>query len=189
MRLACAVVVGVWMAAGCAQALGPAGPNQGSNQAASAGPNQAASPGPNQAASPGPNQAASPGSNQTASAGPSQATAEPQGHGPDGIQDHWAGLIQVQRPAQNQPAAQTQMPDLIQIQGAHYYFQDSRCDAAAAVRRICNGKASCTVHADDQLCGEPRPREANALGISYDCGKARKTASGLGGAWVELNCR
>jgi hypothetical protein len=190
MRLACAIAAAIWFAASCAHAMGPPGPNQGQNQgssqAASTGSNQAASPGSNPAASPGSNQAAAPGAAQAA-AEPSQGAAEPQGQGQDGMQDHWSGLAQFPAPAPAQTQAQT--PDLIQIEGAHFYFHGFQCNAAPAVRQACNGKSTCSVRADNRLCGDPGPSEANALGVTYRCGKARKIASALGDGWADLNCR
>src|SRR5688572_10399584 len=57
----------------------------------------------------------------------------------------------------------------IRIVGARYGVEHRACNAIRPVRRMCQGRSSCTVRATNRLCGDPLPGVVKVLTISYQC--------------------
>lgn len=77
----------------------------------------------------------------------------------------------------------------IRIRNASYQADNGRrCDARGSVRSECDGEASCSVEASNDLCGDPAPSHRKTLSVEYDCGGRSQTVSAREKRSVELSC-
>lgn len=79
------------------------------------------------------------------------------------------------RVPENQSAELVCLPkpahDRIQIERALYGYKNQRCDVADELGWKCNNHRSCTIRANDRLCGDPAPNRYKNLKIRYRCGQ------------------
>lgn len=61
----------------------------------------------------------------------------------------------------------------IVIEDAVYGDRDGSCDARPAVQAMVDRQRDPMIRADNRLCGDPAPRRAKALEITYRCGDGR----------------
>lgn len=59
------------------------------------------------------------------------------------------------------------------IEDAVYGDRDGVCDARPAVQTMVNRQRDPLIRADNRLCGDPAPRRAKSLEITYRCGDGR----------------
>ena len=79
----------------------------------------------------------------------------------------------------------------IKIKEAIYGTPEAQktCVATRAVARACDGKQSCTVEVDNNLCGDPNGGVVKKLMIKYGCGSApADDVSSQEGANIRLSC-
>ena len=65
------------------------------------------------------------------------------------------------------------------IEDATYGDRDGACDARPAVQAMVDRQREPLVRADNRLCGDPAPRRAKALEITYRCGNGRMLRTAL----------
>jgi hypothetical protein len=77
----------------------------------------------------------------------------------------------------------------VHISDATYRAPDGRqCNAKRAIERQCDGKASCRVEADNDLCGDPAIGVGKKLVIGYKCGDGRVEVTVNEHKSVSLSC-
>jgi hypothetical protein len=74
------------------------------------------------------------------------------------------------------------------IVSASYGGDGLNCDATSAVISVCAGQASCTVGANNGLCGDPAGGVTKNLTISYTCSGISKSASAVEGSSISVSC-
>lgn len=65
------------------------------------------------------------------------------------------------------------------IEDAVYGDRDGVCDARPAVQAMVERQREPLVRADNRLCGDPAPRRAKTLEITYRCGNGRMLRTAL----------
>jgi|APTNR8051073442_1049403.scaffolds.fasta_scaffold12990_2 hypothetical protein len=66
--------------------------------------------------------------------------------------------------------------ETITVKRATYRADQSyACDATTKVKEICQNKESCTVAADNNLCGDPKFGTPKKLIVEFSCGKNGKS--------------
>jgi hypothetical protein len=65
------------------------------------------------------------------------------------------------------------------IEEAVYGDRESVCDARPAVQAMVDRQREPVVRADNRLCGDPAPRHAKSLEITYRCGNGRMLRTAL----------
>lgn len=63
------------------------------------------------------------------------------------------------------------------------------CDATEKVKYICDGNESCTVEANNELCGDPSYGITKKLKIEYSCGKKGSSKTIVEGSDGQISCR
>jgi hypothetical protein len=77
----------------------------------------------------------------------------------------------------------------LQISDAAYRAWDGRsCNPENRIRQACQGRQSCTVEANDRLCGDPAEASRKELVVGYVCGGERREARVPEGSSVNLTC-
>lgn len=77
----------------------------------------------------------------------------------------------------------------IKILDARYGKDETTCRAADSIARSCDGRASCSIAADDNLCGNPYTNVQKTLLIAYQCqDDERRTVAVEQGHRAELYC-
>ncbi len=77
----------------------------------------------------------------------------------------------------------------IHIRNAAYQSDDGRrCDARGAVRQECEGEDSCSVEANNNLCGDPARSHRKVLSVEYDCGGRSRTVHASEKRSLDLSC-
>lgn len=79
--------------------------------------------------------------------------------------------------------------EIIKIKRATYradvtYF----CDATSKIKEICKDQETCTVSADNNLCGDPKFGMSKKLIVEYSCGKTGKSVRADEGTNATLSC-
>lgn len=78
----------------------------------------------------------------------------------------------------------------VHISDATYRAPDGRsCNAKRAIERMCDGRDSCRVEADNDLCGDPAVGVGKRLIVGYKCGDGRVEASVQEHKSITLSCR
>lgn len=62
------------------------------------------------------------------------------------------------------------------------------CDATSKVKEICKDQETCTVSADNNLCGDPKFGTPKKLIVEYSCGKTGKSVRADEGTDATLSC-
>lgn len=77
----------------------------------------------------------------------------------------------------------------IHISDAYYNAPNgNRCDARGAIKDACQGRQSCTIAANNALCGDPQPGARKTLTIGFKCGGNRIQRDIVEGSTTELRC-
>ena len=77
----------------------------------------------------------------------------------------------------------------IKILDARYGKDETTCRAADSISRSCDGRASCSVVADDNLCGNPYTNVQKTLMIAYQCqADERRTVAVEQGNRADVYC-
>jgi hypothetical protein len=77
----------------------------------------------------------------------------------------------------------------IHIIGATYGAGGHRqCDASGSIRIWCDGARSCSVKANNHMCGDPAKGVAKQLTVSYSCGRGRHEVRLTEGQSTRLYC-
>lgn len=86
------------------------------------------------------------------------------------------------------PPAATQEGGILVEQS--FYGGSRGCDPTAAIARSCTGEASCSVAADNALCGDPEPGVVKQLRVVFRCGRqgASRTVEAVEGSAAVLGC-
>ena len=92
-------------------------------------------------------------------------------------------------PPPNGPSGNDQGGEAVHISDATYAAGNlGHCDASQPLRDRCEGQASCDVHADDRLCGDPARGQRKTLIIGYKCGGKRRELRLLQDQSARLHC-
>ncbi len=78
----------------------------------------------------------------------------------------------------------------ISIQDAYYGADTQVCDARREVARYCNGRETCDLRVNNELCGDPARGERKALFVAYSCdGRTQEIALSPEKENITLYCR
>jgi hypothetical protein len=76
------------------------------------------------------------------------------------------------------------------IEDAVYGDRDGACDARPAVQTMVDRQRDPLIRADNRLCGDPAPRRAKSLEITYRCGDGRMLRTSIReDTQAALSCR
>ncbi|MFW5837132.1 MAG: hypothetical protein ACOCVM_03935, partial [Desulfovibrionaceae bacterium] len=66
--------------------------------------------------------------------------------------------------------------------------KETFCNAKKALKKLCNGKKTCSFEVSNELCGDPYTGRGKYMLVQYTCGDIRYTVKFDEGKTGSLNC-